>query len=81
MNEYEPRVGTWSDSQPRLLCMMVQVFYKTAVDSAMWIPVRRNGYKLGVACFQDGWTNPLREALNLQHFLLLTFDIQVPQCT
>lgn len=37
MNEYERRVGTWSDSQPRLLCVMLRVLYKTAGNSAMWI--------------------------------------------
>lgn len=37
MNEYERRVGTWSDSQPRLLCVMLRVLYKTAGNSAMWL--------------------------------------------
>lgn len=41
MNEYERRVGTWSDSQPRLLCVTLRVLYKTAGNSAMWISSKR----------------------------------------
>lgn len=83
MNEYERRVGTWSDSQPRLLCVMLRGLYETLEQKVGPISDQseETATSWGVAHFQDGQTNLLREALNLQHFLLLTLDIQVPQCT